>query len=295
MPPALPPTAACGGGPGVGRDRDTGAVAVTIFDTPCGRDQEALEAGAIHLWFSRPGPVSEEWLDHASRLILPERERDGSRRFRFARDRRRFLLTRLMLRTTLSRYAALRPADWIFSANPFGRPFIANAHFDRPVQFNISHTDGLIALAIVRNAPIGIDIERMRRIEARDDIASRFFAPTEAGALRALPTALRDGRFIDLWTLKEAYIKARSRGLSIPLDSFAFSLSPGRIRFTTGSNEPQADLGSWHFVQFTVPEDHVGALCIELPGEPAPRIIAREAVPGQAARCVDLTIMRRSR
>ncbi len=101
----------------------------------------------------------------------------------FERDRRAFLLTRALVRTTLSRYAAVGPADWTFVANVHGRPEI----LDRPagvpdLRFNMSHTDGLIACAVTIGREVGVDVEHIDR-RLTHDVAGRFFAPAEVSDL----------------------------------------------------------------------------------------------------------------
>lgn len=246
----------------------------------------------VHLWFLRLGEVSELWLQSLGRDLLPDHEMDKSRRFHFTRDCTRFLMTRILLRTTLSRYHDVSPRDWKFSANPFGRPSIATSHGKHRFDFNISHTSNLIVLAAVQNLQIGIDIEQHRLLTTQLEIAERFFGPVEVNDLRRLPSHLRSRRFLEYWTLKEAYIKARGRGLSIPLDSVAFSLTPGRIDFIIDAD--QGDANPWRFLQFDVFDDHIGALCIGSPPAATLRLTAREVIPDQEEQSFDLGISRQS-
>jgi hypothetical protein len=119
-------------------------------------------------------------------LMSPdEHERMG--RLIFERDRRRFLLTRALVRTMLSRYAAVRAADWTFVENVHGRPEIFNRPRGVPdLRFNISHTDGLIACAVTIGREVGVDVEHIGR-RLTHDVAGRFFAPQEVKDLAILP------------------------------------------------------------------------------------------------------------
>lgn len=127
-------------------------------------------------------------------------------------------------------------------------------------RFNISHTDGLVALALAR-APIGVDVEWLARPGRTVELADRFFAPAEVAALRARPEAHQRDRFFDLWTLKESYIKARGEGLAIPLDSFAFTLEGDTISITI---DPRAgDVGArWRFALADVGPAHRVAVAL---------------------------------
>jgi hypothetical protein len=120
--------------------------------------------------------------------------------------------------------------EWQFCNNRFGRPHIAN---DRPdvcdLSFNVSHTNSLIAIGVTRGLAIGIDTENVYADRSPLGIADRVFAAEESAALWALPECARRRRFFEYWTLKESYLKARSMGLSFPLDTCTF-----RFTGTTG-------------------------------------------------------------
>ncbi|HEX2242050.1 MAG TPA: 4'-phosphopantetheinyl transferase superfamily protein, partial [Gammaproteobacteria bacterium] len=97
---------------------------------------------------------------------------------------------------------------------------------------------------------IGIDIECIRSELAYEQIAERFFSPREVAALRTVPTSRQLKAFFDCWTRKEAYIKARGEGLSLPLDRFDVSLAPGEpatLLSTVGARTKRAVglYGNW--------------------------------------------------
>src|SRR6185312_5745568 len=108
-----------------------------------------LTLDRVDLWLVRPRtvpPVGE--LVESYRALLSEREKAQELNFHFARDRRRFLLTRALVRTVLSRYAPVCASEWRFEPDAYGRPVIVNNSLVRNISFNISHTEGLIALAV---------------------------------------------------------------------------------------------------------------------------------------------------
>jgi 4'-phosphopantetheinyl transferase len=196
----------------------------------------------------------------------------------FGRDRRRFLLTRALVRTMLSRYAAVAPAEWAFITNDHGRPEI----LDRPrgvpdLRFNLSHTEGLIACAVTIGREVGVDVEHVDR-RLMHDIAGRFFAPREVTDLKALPDSEQPRAFFDYWTLKEAYIKARGFGLALPLADFAFTLAPPappRIAFEPGLDD---DPETWQFAQAWPTPHHRLALAVRRKGADLP-VRIRRVVP----------------
>ncbi|WP_158273984.1 4'-phosphopantetheinyl transferase family protein [Allosediminivita pacifica] len=106
---------------------------------------------------------------------------------------------------------------------PEGKPFL---HPEAAPAFNLSHSDGLGLLALTRDTPVGVDIERVRTSADLMSIAEGSFAPAEAAALAALPVSQRTETFFACWTRKEAIVKADGRGLAVDLGAFSVSLDP---------------------------------------------------------------------
>jgi len=211
------------------------------------------------------------------RLLSPD-EHERMARFVFERDRVRFLLTRALVRTTLSRYAPVAPADWHFIANAHGRPEI----LDRPagvpdLRFNLSHTDGLIACAVTIGREVGIDVEHVGR-RLTQDVAARFFAPAEVAHLQSLPADQQERVFFDYWTMKEAYIKARGFGLALPLGDFAFHFAPDRPPAITIEPSLKDDPATWQFQQDWPTPIHRLGLAIRRTGDDLP-VRMRQVVP----------------
>ncbi|HYB94512.1 MAG TPA: 4'-phosphopantetheinyl transferase superfamily protein [Vicinamibacterales bacterium] len=210
--------------------------------------------------------------------LLSDDERRRMERFVFDRDRRAFLLTRALVRTTLSRYAPVAPADWRFIANAHGRPEILDRHAGAPdLRFNISHTDGVIVCAVTIGREVGVDVEHIRR-HLTHDVAARFFAPAEVHDLKQLPAEEQARVFFDYWTLKESYIKARGFGLALPLADFAFKLNPPAPPVITFEPALDDDPRSWQFVQDWITPDHRLALAVRREGRDLP-VRLREVVP----------------
>lgn len=234
---------------------------------------ERIESGEVHLWLCFYQTIRDELLLNQYWGLLSGDERRQQRRFYFERDRRRYLVTRAMVRTVLSKYAPISPERWQFCKNAYGRPQIANEDAEaQQISFNLSHTNGLIVLGVTRERAIGVDVENVREQRAAIEIADRFFAPEELSALRALPGQQQVRRFFEYWTLKESYIKARGGGLSIPLESFAFFLEdPARIHLTIDESL-QDGAERWRFWRLHVHTDHLMALCAEVGGPKRPHL-----------------------
>ncbi len=146
-----------------------------------------------------------------------------------------------------------------------GKPYFS-AYPD--FHFNLSHS-GRKVLCAVADRPVGCDVEKVSA--AREALAKRFFSAEEVAALLALPDE-EDRRvfFYRLWTLKESFIKAIGRGLSLPLDSFSVHVGRDDIRLTQ-----DVDHASYGLYELEIDSDFRCACCIrDDDGKSPPQIIA---------------------
>jgi 4'-phosphopantetheinyl transferase len=169
----------------------------------------------VHLWRARP---SEENEQH-SRAVLTGDEKQRADRFLFAADRRRFTVTRALLRTILGRYLHAPPESLAFECNEFGKPSLARSQNPGGVNFNVAHSGDRSLLAFGLATHLGVDVEHTRVERNVTDLARIVFSPSQYGAFLALPEVARKRAFFEEWTRKEAVVKALGGGLSIPLDS----------------------------------------------------------------------------
>jgi 4'-phosphopantetheinyl transferase len=253
------------------------ASGVNMNRTACSKP---LTLSEIHLWLAFYDEITGEGLHSAYRELLDAAEKERESRFYFARDRRRYLITRALARTVLSRYAPVHPKEWVFSANAYGRPEIVNAQArEAGLSFNISHTHSLIVLGVTRCRALGVDVENFSAREVSIDIADRFFAPQEVSALAATPQQERQYRFFEYWTFKEAYIKARGMGLSLPLDKFSLHYPDNHAVEIAIDPELADDPARWQFWQFRPRSEYLVAICAERVGAQSPCLTVRQAVP----------------
>ncbi len=232
----------------------------------------ALPQNEAHIWWADPAELGSASRADA-RAILTHDEIVRLERFHREPDRLLFLATRVLVRTVLSRYASVAPADWRFAADEYGRPHISG-HDQPRLSFNLSHTSGLVVCAVARDTDVGVDAERVRSKSVLG-IADRFFAPQEAAALHALPPDEQLRCFYDYWTLKESYIKARGQGLRIPLDRFAMVLDDGNgphIEVDPGTDD---DGEAWQFLQYRPTGEHIVSLCIRRCGAMDVTVVTR--------------------
>lgn len=206
-----------------------------------------LPERAVHLWVAFPDEWTAPSPIAAARGILDDGEMARMERFRFPRHRHLFLVSHLLVRSALSRYADLPPGAWRFITGENGKPFVDPATAPFALSFSLSHTAGLAVVGVARKSAIGVDAEQAGRGVDAAGLSRRFFSPEEVGALENLPPGRLGEQFPLYWTLKEAYIKALGLGLSHPLDSFAFRLNGQRpFRIDLSAADPQ-DPRQWRF------------------------------------------------
>ncbi|GGJ51292.1 4'-phosphopantetheinyl transferase family protein [Streptomyces brasiliensis] len=220
--------------------------------TAAGQELDALR---VTLWLCPNDGLSPDNARLLAEHWLDERERRTARRFLFERDRLQYLIAHTLVRRALALEAGLAEAELVIWRSARGRPFLRPtadlaARGGRVLDFNLSHAGGYNLLGIVRQARIGVDVER---IGERDENAIativHAISPAErAWVTRAEPGPARDRRALRVWVLKEAYSKARGLGLGIPFDSFVFTLDDacGVRAFTP----PADDTGRrWRFLE----------------------------------------------
>jgi 4'-phosphopantetheinyl transferase len=224
---------------------------------------QTLSPGIVHLWYTLSDDIAPSAAVDAYLGLLSPEERIRHARFLNERAQHEYLITRALCRTVLSSYADVAPVDWRFRANDWGRPEISVPELGH-LRFNLSNTRGLVACAVALEGEIGVDVEAMDRAGDLLGIADRFMATPEAKDIHALPPDTQAIRFFTYWTLKEAYIKARGMGLSIPLDKFWFLLdstvsasSPARLVLAPDMDD---DASGWSFAQLQPTDRHLLAV-----------------------------------
>jgi 4'-phosphopantetheinyl transferase len=252
-----------------------------------------ISADRLDLWHV---PVAETVLSGAlpeywNLLSPPERRQEES--VRCQQGRNRYRVTRAAIRIVLSRYAAVPPTVWHFCSGPNGRPRLAESSvFALALDFNISHSDDAIAIAVGWGGRVGIDIEPTSRI-FNDGLENECLTPWELDAFRALSDKHRRRRFfLETWTLKESYLKARGEGLRLQqLRCFGFDFSTKYVSLHL-AGRVHLDR-RWCFLQYCPPGGHVGAVCTELRG--LRRVALRKLIPLRQESLVPLDILRTSR
>ncbi|AIY41036.1 4'-phosphopantetheinyl transferase [Collimonas arenae] len=235
----------------------------------------------IDLWLTPLDDQRDSRLLEAYRQLLSAEEQRRAQRFLRERDRHRYLVTRALVRTVLARFSGRAPESLRFKENRHGKPSLcAIDSCQRALSFNLSHCDDMIVLALTRERELGVDIENVALRPAPLHIARRYFAQEEVVDLGTLSAAAQRQRFFELWTLKEAYIKARGMGLAIPLDQFGFRFDASD-RLAMWMHPDLGDCPSrWHHWQIRIASDYLVAICAEhRAATPFPSISATRTIP----------------
>jgi 4'-phosphopantetheinyl transferase len=244
------------------------------------RNGEPLPGSEAHFWYVLPASIEDPDLLRSYHELMTREEVEEHQRFAFTEGRHQYLVTRALVRTVLSRYADVEPRDWSFRPNAYGRPEIAEPAVLPDVRFSLSHTRGCIACLVARQGDVGVDVEDLDSGHDALELANRYFSPREVQDLQASPASLHSRHFLRLWTLKEAYMKARGLGLSLPLDGCSFHVSvDGHIGV---SFEPRVndDARAWQFQLVHPTPRHVAAVAVHRAADGAERAVRiRQTVP----------------
>ncbi len=186
-----------------------------------------LPAGAVHVWRADLDFEAPRLLRLEQNLSADERARAA--RFRFARDRERFIAARGLLREIVALYLNTAARQLSFDYSAHGKPFLAGKEHST-LRFNVSHSFDAMLLAIARMREVGVDVEGVRNKGfATEEIYDTVLSEPEKQALARLGSEDKRTTFLRFWTLKEAYIKADGRGVSLPLKRIDVSAPGGRV------------------------------------------------------------------
>jgi 4'-phosphopantetheinyl transferase len=189
--------------------------------------------------------------------LLDDAEREKAARFAFDKDRNLFITAHALLRHSLWRVTGLSGVQ--FRVNQFGKPELVSPQSAARVRFNLSHSNALAACALSFDYDVGIDIEMADHSITHDEVAAMYFTPDEQAQLTDYDKHGYIDSFFQIWTLKEATIKAIGRGLSIPLRDFSVTLEPLSVRF---SHEHLYGERHWHIEQRKLNSLHWASLVV---------------------------------
>lgn len=205
----------------------------------------SLPPHEAHIWLAPVRSLDEDpaLRQTAMQLLLPE-EQQAWQRFVQEHSRDEYLLTRVLCRRVLSKVAAVDPALWKFERNRYGRPEIVAPLEQVGLRFNLSNTRGWAACLVVQRFDCGVDVENIARAPDLEALSRAVLAPAERALFAQVPVEARAEHFFGLWTIKEAYIKARGLGLALGMENITVSLPPSappRVELPEEWGDPTED------------------------------------------------------
>ncbi len=188
--------------------------------------------------------------------LLSEDEQVRATQCRLAPVRQRYQIVRGSLRLLLAQTLACAPDSLQFNYNAKGKPALDPKINSAGVTFNLSHSHNLAIIGITRQAVIGVDLEYLRPLPRLESLARRFFAPEEYHALIQSPLPRRNPYFFELWTAKEAYLKATGAGVAGGLAKVI--LAPDRQSYRSLPDQSR----SWQLISFPLYQDYWAAIAV---------------------------------
>jgi len=189
--------------------------------------------------------------------VLDGKERERAERFRQSDDRRRFIAAHGGLRVLTAAALGLAPDEMGFTLGEKGKPACRQGK----LEFSLSHSGGVVLIALSESLPVGVDVEEVRFFADHRAIALQYFHHGEAATLGPLEEPEATAAFFRCWTRKEAVIKALGLGLTMPLEDFQVSCRPGEApRLLSLADYPGHP--PWTLFDLVPAEGHCGALAI---------------------------------
>ena len=195
----------------------------------------------VHVW--RATLAWPEAAAHRLEQCLAADERDKMERFRFEKDRRRYLVGRGLLRSLLGRYLDVAPQELRFETTAAGKPHLASGQGQ--LQFNLAHSGEYVLIAIADGRAVGSMLKRSATTSTPDSSRRISFRRTSGASSKTLTGRAKIEAFFECWTRKEAYVKARGEGLSLPLDQFDVPLRPGEAARLIATRPDPAEATRW--------------------------------------------------
>jgi len=222
-----------------------------------------LAEGDVHVWAisleSGPGALQRHF-----ETIAPD-ERERAARFIFDVHRHRYVTCRGTVRRVLAGYLRVRAEDLVFVVSPLGKPALASLFSDSGIHFNVSHSENMALVAVTRIGPVGVDVELVRQVKEMDHLVKRFFSLRENERFQKLAEAEKPSAFFNLWTRKEALLKATGVGIT-KLSTVEVSFLPGEdARVLAFEGDPEK-ARQWQLEDCAPAPGYAGAVAIRAPG-----------------------------
>lgn len=220
-----------------------------------------LSQNQIHIWNIdlRNNDIDAENLYNE---ILSPLEKERADRLKSKQDQQRAIISRGLLRKKLGAYLQKSPKEISFSYNKHGKPFLNSTDLPMNIKFNVTHSNDLLLYAITLDREIGIDVEFIKHINKADKIVERFFSEEENSFYHSHSEDKKKWAFFTLWTRKEAYSKARGRGIGLPAKDFDLKLIPEE-KERPDAKEFTKIQSKWTLFNIEISSEYLAALATE--------------------------------
>ena len=195
--------------------------------------------------------------------FLSSDELTRAERFRFETDQRRFIAGRGMLREILGRLLEVEPSELIFSYGTNGKPALVSPLKGRELHFNLAHSAALVVYVVNKVQQCGVDVERVRPIEEVENLAALLFSERENKQWCSLPEHRKMESFLNVWTCKEACLKASGEGIGHRLDQIEVLFTPDQVVRSLSSARDSSNTVEWSIRLLDSVSGFVGALAIQ--------------------------------
>jgi 4'-phosphopantetheinyl transferase len=193
---------------------------------------DVIAPGSVDIWCVSVRSL-EQRLEALASLLTREEVR-RAKAFKFERHRRRFCISRGMLRALLGEYLGWAPGTTVpLAQGAEGKPALA-PRLCSPLHFNVSHSADLLVYAFCNDAEIGADVEYLDRTLEREPVVDRAFSPAERTRYYEADANDRLRVFYHIWARKEARLKAQGLSMAQLGDEFLNSIPV--LDFTFGSS-----------------------------------------------------------
>lgn len=218
-----------------------------VIHSKCLQKMMSIQTNQVHIWYI---PFNENLID--SSILSPD-EIQRSSEYKFNLHKNYFLMYRCVLRKILACYYDIHPEKLVFSYTNYGKPYVLN---NAPgIQFNLSHSNGIAVLGITKYHQIGIDIELIKPLEDMLLMANQILSELEYRRFLMLIESERLEAFYEIWTRKEAFIKAINKGLSYPLNKFSVSFSHNQPSRIIEIENSKVEARKWLIKSFTIQDN----------------------------------------
>ena len=225
-----------------------------------------LGTDEVHLWRITLDDLGSQAQKLFQKLSMDEKRK--AERFHFERDRKRYIIGRGVLREIASGYLGANSGQFQFHTGTYGKPALSGMYSSKTLHFNVAHSGGLALFAFALDREVGVDIEYIRDIPEMEHIVERFFSDAERKVFYRVSENMKKEVFFQMWTRKEAFLKAVGEGLHRSLDTVDVMTVPGKVvdLLKTQGKSTTNGTSSWHLTDL----------------QPYPGFLAAYAVKGPA-------------